>query len=47
VERRAAVKVYREDHPLDSGMILLMLVRVNGFEGDAEDAVVGGCRCSA
>jgi deazaflavin-dependent oxidoreductase (nitroreductase family) len=40
VERRAAIKAYREAHPLYSRMILRMLVRVNGFEGDPEEAVV-------
>jgi hypothetical protein len=40
VERRAAIKAYREAHPLYSRMILLMLVRVNRFEGDPEEAVV-------
>jgi deazaflavin-dependent oxidoreductase (nitroreductase family) len=39
-ERRAAVNAYRESHPLYSRMILRMLVRVNGFEGDPEEAVV-------
>jgi deazaflavin-dependent oxidoreductase (nitroreductase family) len=42
VERRAAIKAYRDAHPRYSRMILLMLVRVNGFEGDAEEAVVRG-----
>jgi deazaflavin-dependent oxidoreductase (nitroreductase family) len=40
VERRAAISAYREAHPLYSRVILLMLVRVNGLEGDPEDAVV-------
>jgi deazaflavin-dependent oxidoreductase (nitroreductase family) len=39
-ERRAAIKAYRESHPLYSRMILRMLVRVNGFEGVPEEAVV-------
>jgi deazaflavin-dependent oxidoreductase (nitroreductase family) len=39
-ERRPAIKAYREAHPLYSRMILRMLVRVNGFEGDPEEAVV-------
>jgi deazaflavin-dependent oxidoreductase (nitroreductase family) len=40
VERRAAIDAYREAHPLYSRMVLLMLVRVNGFQGAPEDAVV-------
>jgi len=39
-ERRTAIKAYREAHPLYSRMILRMLVRVNGFEGAPEEAVV-------
>ena len=39
-ERRAAINAYREAHPLYSRMILRMLVRMNGFEGDPEEAVV-------
>jgi deazaflavin-dependent oxidoreductase (nitroreductase family) len=39
-ERRAAIKAYREAHPIYSGVILRMLVRVNEFEGDPEEAVV-------
>jgi deazaflavin-dependent oxidoreductase (nitroreductase family) len=39
-ERRAAMNVYREAHPLYSRMILRMLVRVNGFEGNPEEAVL-------
>jgi deazaflavin-dependent oxidoreductase (nitroreductase family) len=39
-ERRAAMDAYREAHPLYSRMILRMLARVNGFEGDAEQAVL-------
>ena len=42
VERRAAIKAYRDAHPFYSRMIVLMLVRVNGFEGDPEEAVVRG-----
>jgi deazaflavin-dependent oxidoreductase (nitroreductase family) len=38
--RRAAINAYREAHPLYSRMILRMLVRVNGFEGDSEEAVL-------
>jgi deazaflavin-dependent oxidoreductase (nitroreductase family) len=40
IERRAAIKAYREAHPLYSRVILRMLVRVNGFEGDPEEAVI-------
>jgi deazaflavin-dependent oxidoreductase (nitroreductase family) len=39
-ERRAAMKSYREAHRLYSRVILRMLVRVNGFDGDPEEAVV-------
>jgi deazaflavin-dependent oxidoreductase (nitroreductase family) len=39
-ERRAAINAYREAHPLYSRMILRMLVRVNGFEGNPEEAVL-------
>jgi deazaflavin-dependent oxidoreductase (nitroreductase family) len=39
-ERSAAIKTYREAHPLYSRIILRMLVRVNGFEGEPEEAVV-------
>jgi deazaflavin-dependent oxidoreductase (nitroreductase family) len=39
-ERRAAINGYREAHPLYSRMILRMLVRVNRFEGDAEDTLL-------
>ncbi len=39
-ERRAAIKAYREAHPFYSRMILRMLVRVNRFEGEPEEAVV-------
>jgi deazaflavin-dependent oxidoreductase (nitroreductase family) len=38
-ERRAATKAYREAHPVYSRVILRMLARVNGFEGDPEEAV--------
>jgi deazaflavin-dependent oxidoreductase (nitroreductase family) len=39
-ERRAAMSAYREGHPLYSRIILRMLVRVNKFEGDPEEALV-------
>lgn len=39
-ERRAAIRAYRRAHPLYSRVVLLMLVRLNGFEGDPEEAVV-------
>jgi deazaflavin-dependent oxidoreductase (nitroreductase family) len=39
-ERRGAIKAYRDAHPFYSRVILRMLVRVNGFEGDAEEAVI-------
>jgi deazaflavin-dependent oxidoreductase (nitroreductase family) len=39
-ERRAAINVYRETHPLYSRMILRMLARVNRFEGDREEALL-------
>jgi deazaflavin-dependent oxidoreductase (nitroreductase family) len=39
-ERRAAINAYREAHPLYSRIILRMLVRVNGFEGNPEEAVL-------
>jgi deazaflavin-dependent oxidoreductase (nitroreductase family) len=39
-ERRAAIDGYREAHPLYSRMILRMLVSVNGFEGDPQEAVL-------
>jgi deazaflavin-dependent oxidoreductase (nitroreductase family) len=38
-ERRAAITAYREAHPLYSRIILRMLVRVNRFEGDPEEAL--------
>jgi deazaflavin-dependent oxidoreductase (nitroreductase family) len=40
-ERRAAMDAYRETHPIYSRIILRMLVRVNGLEGDPEQAVLG------
>jgi deazaflavin-dependent oxidoreductase (nitroreductase family) len=39
-ERRAAINAYREAHPFYSRMILRMLVRVNRFEGDPEEALL-------
>lgn len=39
-ERRAAMDAYREAHPVYSRIILRMLVRVNGLEGDPEQAVL-------
>lgn len=39
-ERRAALAAYREAHPAYSRIILRMLVRVNGLEGDPEQAVL-------
>jgi deazaflavin-dependent oxidoreductase (nitroreductase family) len=39
-ERRAAIAAYRAAHPLYSRLILAMLVRMNGLEGDAEQALV-------
>lgn len=39
-ERRAAMDAYRDAHPRYSRMILGMLKRVNGFEGDPEEAVL-------
>jgi deazaflavin-dependent oxidoreductase (nitroreductase family) len=38
-ERRPAMDAYREAHPIYSRIILRMLVRVNGLEGDPEQAV--------
>jgi deazaflavin-dependent oxidoreductase (nitroreductase family) len=38
--RRAAMDAYRQAHPIYSRIILWMLRRVNGFEGDLEQAVV-------
>jgi deazaflavin-dependent oxidoreductase (nitroreductase family) len=51
VERRTAINGYREAHPLYSRMILRMLVRVNRFEGDPEEALLRelpmlGLRCT-
>jgi deazaflavin-dependent oxidoreductase (nitroreductase family) len=40
VERRATMDAYREAHPTYSRIILRMLVRVNGLEGDPEEAVL-------
>jgi deazaflavin-dependent oxidoreductase (nitroreductase family) len=39
-ERRAAMDAYREAHPTYSRIILRMLVRVNGFAGNPEQAVL-------
>ena len=39
-ERRTAMDAYREAHPIYSRVILRMLVRVNGLEGDPEQAVL-------
>ena len=39
-ERRAALNAYREAHPFYSRVILRMLVRMNGLEGDPEEGVV-------
>jgi deazaflavin-dependent oxidoreductase (nitroreductase family) len=39
-ERRAAINAYREAHPLYSRVILRMLVRVNRFEADPEEALL-------
>jgi deazaflavin-dependent oxidoreductase (nitroreductase family) len=39
-ERRAAMDAYRAAHPIYSRIILRMLVRVNGLEGDREQAVL-------
>jgi deazaflavin-dependent oxidoreductase (nitroreductase family) len=39
-ERRSAMDAYRESHPIYSRTILRMLVRVNGLEGDPEQAVL-------
>jgi deazaflavin-dependent oxidoreductase (nitroreductase family) len=40
VERRTAMNAYRDTHPRYSRMVLRMLARVNGFEGDPEEAVL-------
>jgi deazaflavin-dependent oxidoreductase (nitroreductase family) len=39
-ERRVALDAYREAHPIYSRIILRMLVRVNGLEGDPDHAVL-------
>jgi deazaflavin-dependent oxidoreductase (nitroreductase family) len=39
-ERRTAINFYREAHPLYSRLILRMLIRVNRFEGDREEALL-------
>jgi deazaflavin-dependent oxidoreductase (nitroreductase family) len=39
-DRRAAIEVYKAAHPRYSRLILRMLVRVNGLEGDPEEAVL-------
>lgn len=39
-ERGAAMDAYRDAHPTYSRIILRMLVRVNGLEGDPEQAVL-------
>jgi deazaflavin-dependent oxidoreductase (nitroreductase family) len=39
-ERRTAMDVYRQAHPIYSRMILRMLVRVNGLQGDPQEAVL-------
>jgi deazaflavin-dependent oxidoreductase (nitroreductase family) len=39
VERRVAIKAYRDAHPFYSRVILRMLGRVNGVEGDSETIV--------
>ena len=39
-ERRTAMDAYRAAHPMYSRLILRMLVRVNGLEGDPEQAVL-------
>jgi deazaflavin-dependent oxidoreductase (nitroreductase family) len=38
--RRAAMDAYSDAHPRYSRLILRMLARVNGFEGDPEEAVL-------
>jgi deazaflavin-dependent oxidoreductase (nitroreductase family) len=40
-ERRTGWEAYRKAHPIYSRIILRMLVRVNGLEGDPEQAVLG------
>src|SRR5207248_11794933 len=39
-ERRAAGEDFRDAHPIYSRMILRMLARLNGFEGDPYEAAV-------
>ena len=39
-ERRAAGEAFRDAHPIYSRIILRMLVRLNGLEGDPGEAVV-------
>jgi len=39
-ERRAAMDAYRDAHPIYSRIVLRMIVRVNGLEGDPEQAVL-------
>jgi deazaflavin-dependent oxidoreductase (nitroreductase family) len=39
-ERRAALSAYRDAHPLYSRIILRMLVRVNGFDDEPQEAVL-------
>jgi len=39
-ERRAAGEAFREAHPIYSRIILRTLVRLNGLEGDPEEAVL-------
>jgi len=39
-ERRAAGESFRDAHPIYSRMVLRMLARLNGFEGDRYEAVV-------
>jgi len=39
-ERRAAIDAYRGAHPIYSRIILALVVRVTGLEGDPENAVL-------
>jgi deazaflavin-dependent oxidoreductase (nitroreductase family) len=39
-ERRAAGEAFRDAHPIYSRMILRMIARLNGFEGDPAEAAV-------
>jgi hypothetical protein len=39
-ERREAISVYREDHPIYSRLILRTLVRLHRLSGDPVEAVV-------